>query len=249
MQPPTLSKPSFTSMAVEWAKPRVSKLPVSGYKIKLTPVDGSGEPIGLPVVVIVNAARSARQVHNLDPGCGYVAQVAAMTIKGHGKFSPASEPLETRNEPPTIRGGLKVVDGPYKHSVVVEVQGGRPNGVHEWLLQVAEGRNGKWQAYRDTFAPDDRFEVTELKPNTLYRFRMQGGNDAGRGNWSEELTVTTTNKEAPDEEGSDDDFKPPKIVGAAVEEDSDDSDYIEGYDEEDDTDDDDMYSDDGFEDD
>ena len=248
MQSPSLAKPTVSSIMVEWSEPRVSKLPVSGYKIKLTPVDDNGSPAGFPVVVVVNAARLQRKVHNLDPGVIYVAQVAAMTLKGHGKFSEPSEQLETENEAPTIRGGLKIVEGPFKYTVVLDLERGRPNGVHQYLLQIAEGKNGKWAAYPGGgFAPDDRFEVTDLRESSLYRFRMLAENGAGRGGHSEEICVSTTDRDGP-EEDDDDDPPPPKIVGATVEVDSDDSDYIEGYDEEDDTDNDDMYSD-GFEDD
>jgi hypothetical protein len=248
MQQPSLSKPKVASITVEWSEPRVVKLPVSGYKIKLTPVDENGSPTGFPVVVLVNAARMQRQVHNLDPGVLYVAQVAAMTLKGHGKFSEPSEQLSTENEAPTIRGGLRLVEGPFKNSVVLELEQGRANGVHQYLLQVATGRNGKWALYQGGgFAPDDRFEVTDLNQSSLYRFRMCAENGAGRGNYSEDITVTTTDQDAPESE-DDEPLPPPKLVGATVEVDSDESDYIEGYDEEDDTDDDDMYSD-GFDDD
>jgi len=211
---PTLEQPRATSLLACWGQPPppadaggAARLPLSGFKVKVSPADAAGAANAPAVVLLAPATASSLRVEGLAPGVEYVARVAAANVRGAAPYSEPSAALGTGDAPPSLRGVLAVasVGGT---AVSLTWQFSRVTGmaaIERFVLEKQEGGSaGEWEAVQHPPKEAREFAVEGLAPLTKYRFRLAAENRAGVGRFCAPVSIATTREDDEPDDGSDD---------------------------------------------
>lgn len=133
---------------------------------------------------------------NLKKGVEYTWKVCGASADGDGPWSETYSFI-TQPEAPTEKALLSYpADNMEKAPSAITFEWGKVAGAVSYQLQIREDGSQE-PVFQFTKIPATgslvSYEVTGLKPSTVYWWKVRGDNDAGEGPWSNEFKFTTDN--------------------------------------------------------
>ncbi|KAF4523339.1 hypothetical protein B566_EDAN005493 [Ephemera danica] len=177
------------------------------------PYDPNGEILAYVVTYHLNDDRESNfsrefppsdrtyRATELQPEQYYMFSVRAQTRLGWGKTAHALVYTTNNREPPQAPSAPQVSSSQVQsEQITFSWTPGRDGfaPLRYYTVQRAEGPNGPWITVPERVDPQmTSYTVTELRPYTVYRFRIQATNDMGPSGWSQESPITRTLPAAP----------------------------------------------------
>ncbi len=133
---------------------------------------------------------------NLKKGVEYTWKVRGTSADGDGPWSEIYS-FKTQAEAPTQKAALSYPpNNMEKVQATIKLEWGKVEGAESYELQLREDGSQE-PAFEFSNIPAGgnlvEYEVTGLKPSTIYWWKVKGKNEAGEGPWSDEYKFTTDN--------------------------------------------------------
>lgn len=129
-------------------------------------------------------------VPDATPGTRHLVRIAAINAEGHSEY--LTDEVTTPATVPTAPNSL-VVSNPATTGLTLSWIAPSYDGgaaISDYKVEYAVGTSNKWTAIKITSSTSS-LDVTSLRPNQVYRFRVSATNNAGTGAVSKIVSGTT----------------------------------------------------------
>jgi hypothetical protein len=179
--------------SLTWTAPReTGGLPILDYVVQYA-ANYAGDPAtALWLTVADGISADPRATVAVPNGQAYVFRVAAVTEAGIGFFSAVSETVlpYSPSAVPAAPQGLVGSGGGGQVSLAWNPVAGNAGGVvSDYAIEYRSSGTARWIAFADPVSSQPSATVTRLVPGRAYGFRIAAQNLAGKGSWSDEVTV------------------------------------------------------------
>ncbi|GIL82863.1 hypothetical protein Vretifemale_11765 [Volvox reticuliferus] len=198
IQPPSLAQRARNALKLKWNVPEDPGGPyelIYVLQVSPAPLGLEDQRAGTSFVEVYRGPERSFKVTKLQPGVRYTSRVQAVNPLGEGPFSLCSvyttqATVPAAPEPPVVQAAasnaltLQWTPPPDNGSPIIGYCLERDDGAGSDFMHCYVGPN-TWHT------------VKNLKPGTVYRFRLRADNDEGKSMWSM-ISATMTGAAPPD---------------------------------------------------
>ncbi|XP_036356590.1 protein sidekick-2-like isoform X5 [Octopus sinensis] len=155
-----------------------------------------------PNYTIVNANVNSFTAYNLKKEKYYTFSVAAKTALGWGNASEVIVFTTAKRYPPESPSKPVESSRVWSRSITVSWHHGNDGygPLRNFTIQYQKKYQQGWDTVKSVVPPTvTTYTITNLKPNTIYRFRVAATNDIGTSNFSESSDDVRTEEDKPEE--------------------------------------------------
>ncbi|XP_072904510.1 receptor-type tyrosine-protein phosphatase delta-like isoform X24 [Hemitrygon akajei] len=175
---------STTTMLIQWEEPEEANGQIRGYRVYYT-MDPH-QHINSWQKHIVDDSRMTT-VANLTPETTYTVRVLAFTSVGDGPHSPEIQ-VKTQQGVPSQPNDFKA-EPKSDTSIMLSWTPPRQDTITRYELYFREREDGGEQ--KVTFEPKTSYLLEDLKPNTMYDFRLAAHSEHGLGASTSQISAKT----------------------------------------------------------
>ncbi|XP_062905244.1 receptor-type tyrosine-protein phosphatase S-like isoform X9 [Mobula hypostoma] len=175
---------STTTMLIQWEEPEEANGQIRGYRVYYT-MDPH-QHINNWQKHIVDDSRMTT-VANLTPETTYTVRVLAFTSVGDGPHSPEIQ-VKTQQGVPSQPNDFKA-EPKSDTSIMLSWTPPRQDTITRYELYFREREDGGEQ--KVTFEPKTSYLLEDLKPNTMYHFRLAAHSEHGLGASTSQISAKT----------------------------------------------------------
>ncbi|GFS86545.1 protein sidekick [Nephila pilipes] len=188
---------STTTARILWDVPEEPNGEILAYRVAYR-LDNSPEE---ETVKELAPTERTLKVVNLHPETYYMFSLTAKTNEGWGKTARAKVFTTNNREAPQPPSTPQISNSQIQaRQITFSWTPGRDGfaPLRFYTVQMAKSDNS-WKTVASKVDPTlNKFTVTDLKPATSYKFRIQATNDIGSSGWSQESNLTSTFPAAPE---------------------------------------------------
>ncbi|XP_078252044.1 receptor-type tyrosine-protein phosphatase delta-like isoform X20 [Rhinoraja longicauda] len=165
---------STTTMLIQWEEPEEANGQIRGYRVYYT-MDPNQHLNNWQKHNVDDSMLTT--IANLTPEATYTVCVLAFTSVGDGPHSPEIQ-VKTQQGVPSQPNNFKA-EPKSDTSIMLSWTSPRQDTIIRYELHYLEGEDGQEQLV--TFEPKTSYLLEDLKPNTVYQFRLAARSEHGLG--------------------------------------------------------------------